>query len=380
MPIYLLFTVCIILATLSTKVNINKKLEYGMLFLFLLFQLVRFPLGTDVIHYRHFFDLMPVNFLQLFKLQGSPIPNNYGYIFSMYFVKVFTNNFSIFLFIYKLVLLILVGKIIYRYSSNALISIILFCGCGLSEVYFFNAFRQLAIMILFFYAYYEYLCKNQYIKYYLMIFLSITFHWMAMSLIFVPIIKLLFDHYFTKKIIYILPILLTLVFHVVFFYNITWIQSFMPGRFINYFVIDEFSLLGILSRLAIFIVVLQCFIFANKEKVTQFEKFGVYLCFLSLLFYIVVMRSSIFSRFSDLISVIEIVLVPNLFMKIEHKYWKKYYYAFLSIVFVNTICVIGDVQYTIDHSLIGYTYKNYPTYFLWQKIPYKELFVYDKYD
>ena len=72
---------------------------------FLMFLAIQFPLGTDIEHYKFFFEQTPMNLLEAMTLKYSVIPNNKGFILLMWLIKNVINNFNVFIFIVKLLIL-----------------------------------------------------------------------------------------------------------------------------------------------------------------------------------------------------------------------------------------------------------------------------------
>ena len=103
MYVYVLFGILSVLSILSVIFDDkrNRKIETIMLFLFLMFLAIQFPLGTDIEHYKFFFEQTPMNLLEAMTLKYSVIPNNKGFILLMWLIKNVINNFNVFIFIVK---------------------------------------------------------------------------------------------------------------------------------------------------------------------------------------------------------------------------------------------------------------------------------------
>ena len=383
MYVYVLFGILSVLSILSVIFDDkrNRKIETIMLFLFLMFLAIQFPLGTDIEHYKFFFEQTPMNLLEAMTLKYSVIPNNKGFILLMWLIKNVINNFNVFIFIVKLLICTVIGYIVYKYSSNYIISMMIILGSGIAEVYMSNAFRQMLAMTVFLFAYYKFLLNDEYLKYYLCSILALSFHWMAAFIFVVPVVKMYYEKFKDNKIFSIfIPCISAIVLYEIETFVIPNFVYLIPGRFQNYFITNDFSLIGLLSRIAILLVVLSGFYHVDKSQVNNKEDFSVYLCFISFLIYVVFARSAIFSRVCDMISIIEIVLIPVL---ISNTLDKNIYRKLITLILeigVNSICLFADVKFIADNSLNNHDLKEYPLYFVWDEINYKEILKDYKYE
>ena len=382
MYLYILFGLLgIITLFLITRKNALRK-KWGILLLaiFLIFLVLRFPIGTDIDSYTFFFHEVSKNPLVAINTDGTALPNNPGFLLLMCFAKNIFDNFNFFIFIFNLINYGIIGYVTFKYSKNYLITMLIILGSGIVEVYMSGVLRQMCIMSIFLFAYYEFLQKNKYILYYLSCLLALSFHWLAFFLFLVPIFKVYFEYIKNIILRYILPIILASGLFVVFTFVVPKYTALIPGRFGMYFNADTFSLIGLLSRIAILGVVLFAYWFADKEKVTEFEKFSVYLCFISFLFYLVFCSSSVFSRLSDMFSIIEIVLVANLIMKIPYKKVIFRVISLILVIGVNAVCLYADVDFVANYSLINHDKMEYPMIWVWDDINFSELFQDWKYE
>ena len=383
MYVYVLFGILSVLSILSVIFDDkrNRKIETIMLFLFLMFLAIQFPLGTDIEHYKFFFEQTPMNLLEAMTLKYSVIPNNKGFILLMWLIKNVINNFNVFIFIVKLLICTVICYIVYKYSSNYIISMMIILGSGIAEVYMSNAFRQMLAMTVFLFAYYKFLLNDEYLKYYLCSILALSFHWMEAFIFVVPVVKMYYENFKDNKIFSIfIPCISAIVLYGIETFVIPNFVYLIPGRFQNYFITNDFSLIGLLSRIAILLVVLSGFYHVDKSQVNNKEDFSVYLCFISFLIYVVFARSAIFSRVCDMISIIEIVLIPVLISNTLDKNIYRKLITLILAIGVNSICLFADVKFIADNSLNNHDLKEYPLYFVWDEINYKELLKDYKYE
>ena len=288
MYVLILYGIISILAFLSIlfEDKKNKKIEIILLILFLLFICLRYPLGTDIDAYELYFRQTPLNIID--ALKGTPYPDNIGYNVFMSIAKNIKDSFNFYILFFNIIMAAIIGYVTYKESRNYILSILIMLGSGIIQIYFCGSLRQMIITAIYFFAYYECLKKGRYFTYYLLIFIAISFHWIALILLFVPIFKLYFEKFKENKLILIgIPVLLTIIANIFALYILPTYRYLIPGRFGMYFDANNFSIMGLISRTVIFACVLMIYMLSNKKKATNFDKFSVYMCFLSLLIYIV---------------------------------------------------------------------------------------------
>lgn len=374
MYVLILYGIASILAFLSIlfENKRNKKIELILLIIFLIFICLRYPLGTDIDAYELYFRQTPLNILD--ALNGTPYPDNIGYNVFMSIAKNIHNSFNFYVLFFNIIMAIILGYITYKESKNYLLSIVIMLGSGIIQIYYGGSLRQMIITAIYFLAYYEFLKKGRYLAYYLLIFIAISFHWIALILLFVPIFKLYYEKFKNNKLILIgIPVLLTIIANIFALYVLPTYRYLIPGRFGMYFDANNFSIMGMLSRIAIFACVLIIYMLSNKKKNTDFDKFSVYMCFLSLLVYIVFSRNADFSRVADLFSVIEIVLTTKLITNID-KEIKYRLFSVLMVIGLNFVLLASDINYIVNGSLKNATITNYPLIWVWEDVNIEELF------
>lgn len=382
MYLYILYGLLAVIALLLIikKNALKKKWEILLFTIFLIFLVLRFPIGTDIDSYTFFFSEVSKNPFIAINTDGTALPNNPGFLLLMCFAKNIFNDFNFFVLVFNLVNVGIIGYVTYKFSKNYFISMLMILGSGIVEVYMAGVLRQMCIMSIFLFAYYEFLQKNKYLLYYLSCLFALSFHWLAFFLFLVPLIKVYFENIKGVILRYIIPSILAASFFWIFTFIVPQYASLIPGRFGMYFNADTFSLIGLLSRIAILFVVLVAYYFANKQKITDFERFSVYLCFISFLFYLVFCSSSVFSRLSDMFSVIEVVLIANLIMKIPYKMLWGRIIALLLVIGVNAVCLYADVDFIANYSIINNNKMEYPLLWVWDDINFRELFQDWKYE
>lgn len=355
--------------SLINKSEKMKKLGLVVFVLSMIFFCLRFPLGTDIDTYNIIYGEAVKDFG--IALKGVPYPDNVGYNVFMSIAKNLNLNFNMYMLYFNIIIGFLLSYIVIKKSDNVLISLVILLGSGIIQSYYVGMLRQMIIMVIFVYAFYYCLANKKYVLYYLLTFVAISFQWIALILLFIPIAKVFYEKT-NKYVKYLLPLVCTVVLFGLVSYVLPQYAYLVPGRFHQYLAADTFSLIGLLSRIAVFMTVLVPYYLCDKTKLTSFDKFSVYMCYLSLLLYIVFSPNAIFSRVSDMISIIEIILVPRLIMLIDKDKLKLMSSALL--IGVNAIFLYTDTTYIARQSLQNKAISEYPLIWIWEDVAFDDLF------
>ena len=371
MYVLLMYGIVSILAVISLLMTDKKykKVELVLFVILMVFFALRFPLGTDIDTYNEIYSNTTNSLISAIK--GIPYPDNIGYNVFMTIAKILNLDFNGYMLYFNVIIGLIIGIVCYKKSDNLLISLVILVGSGIIQVYYSGMLRQMIVMALFLYAYYRYLENNNYFMYYVIVFIAISFQWIALVLLFIPLIKI-FHEKTNGKVRIILPLIATVLLFLVMVYVVPKYAYLVPGRFGQYLHADVFSPIGLVSRIIVLFGVIIPFIFADRDELSSFDVFSVYLCYISLLIYIVLSQNAIFSRVSDMISIIEIILVPKLISNISNK--NKSIISALLIISINFIFLFSDIHYIANQSLKNISLKEYPLIYVWEDINYQELF------
>ena len=371
MYVLLMYGIISILAIISLFMNDrrNRKIESFIFVLLMVFFALRFPLGTDIDTYNEIYSNTTNSLISAIK--GIPYPDNIGYNVFMTIAKILNLDFNGYMLYFNVIIGLIIGIVCYKKSDNLLISLVILVGSGIIQVYYSGMLRQMIVMALFLYAYYRYLENNNYFMYYAIVFIAISFQWIALVLLFIPLVKIFFDNT-NGKVRIILPLIATVLLFFVMVYIVPKYAYLVPGRFGQYLYANVFSPIGLVSRIIVLFGVIVPFIFADRDELSSFDIFSVYLCYISLLIYIVLSQNAIFSRVSDMISIIEIILVPKLISNISNK--NKSIISALLTISINFIFLFSDIHYIANQSLKNISLKEYPLIYVWEDINYQELF------
>ena len=371
MYVLLMYGIVSILAVISLLMTDKKykKVELVLFVILMVFFALRFPLGTDIDTYNEIYSNTTNSLISAIK--GIPYPDNIGYNVFMTIAKILNLDFNGYMLYFNVIIGLIIGIVCYKKSDNLLISLVILVGSGIIQVYYSGMLRQMIVMALFLYAYYRYLENNNYFMYYVIVFIAISFQWIALVLLFIPLIKI-FHEKTNGKVRIILPLIATVLLFLVMVYVVPKYAYLVPGRFGQYLHADVFSPIGLISRIIVLFGVIIPFIFADRDELSSFDVFSVYLCYISLLIYIVLSQNAIFSRVSDMISIIEIILVPKLISNISNK--NKSIISALLTISINFIFLFSDIHYIANQSLKNISLKEYPLIYVWEDINYQELF------
>ena len=371
MYVLLMYGIVSILAVISLLMTDKKykKVELVLFVILMVFFALRFPLGTDIDTYNEIYSNTTNSLISAIK--GIPYPDNIGYNVFMTIAKILNLDFNGYMLYFNVIIGLIIGIVCYKKSDNLLISLVILVGSGIIQVYYSGMLRQMIVMALFLYAYYRYLENNNYFMYYAIVFIAISFQWIALVLLFIPLVKIFFDNT-NGKVRIILPLIATVLLFFVMVYIVPKYAYLVPGRFGQYLHADVFSPIGLVSRIIVLFGVIIPFIFADRDELSSFDVFSVYLCYISLLIYIVLSQNAIFSRVSDMISIIEIILVPKLISNISNK--NKSIISALLTISINFIFLFSDIHYIANQSLKNISLKEYPLIYVWEDINYQELF------
>ena len=371
MYVLLMYGIVSILAVISLLMTDKKykKVELVLFVILMVFFALRFPLGTDIDTYNEIYSNTTNSLISAIK--GIPYPDNIGYNVFMTIAKILNLDFNGYMLYFNVIIGLIIGIVCYKKSDNLLISLVILVGSGIIQVYYSGMLRQMIVMALFLYAYYRYLENNNYFMYYVIVFIAISFQWIALVLLFIPLIKI-FHEKTNGKVRIILPLIATVLLFLVMVYVVPKYAYLVPGRFGQYLHADVFSPIGLVSRIIVLFGVIIPFIFADRDELSSFDVFSVYLCYISLLIYIVLSQNAIFSRVSDMISIIEIILVPKLISNISNK--NKSIISALLTISINFIFLFSDIHYIANQSLKNISLKEYPLIYVWDDINYQELF------
>lgn len=372
MLIYLLLAIYL-LAKLQKKVYIPKSVDYAIVGLLALVFLFRYNLGIDFnIYYGTFRDITsPFGDAMHFHML-----RNVGFNCIVYLCKLFTNEYRYFVLFSNLLLLVLCGYPILRYSKNVVLSMTLFVGSGILEIYYGSGLRQMFAMAIFFFAYYVFLQHRKYLWYEVACLVGFTFHETILPALILPLIYMKIDWIKAHAKALFLGslvigfLVLALTSYVLPIFVIRIVPTLPPFWHMLYYFSEgnQISLMGVLMEV-VFLVVILLLYWANDDKKDPFLYLGVVVTWLSVLLYFSLCTHSIVSRMADFYQSIFLILIPNLIENISDT--KKKVIGLVGVLILNGYLLHADLTYKIkrmDETFhFGFGYRDYPYVTVFEK-------------
>jgi len=263
MTVYLLFLLYVFIVNFifNPKIKKEKKIAIFLscLGLFLLQALRKDTVGIDLQGYKNFFyTISSLSYKE--NLLNNPFKLEYGYIIFNKALSFFSTDFKIVIFSTALILSIILGYFVYKYSEVPLTSFLLFFGLGLF-VFSFSGLRQVLAIAFTILAFDKYVNK----KYFLcLIWIGIAFFFHKSAIIFLIIFPLNFIKINVKSLYIIIPIMVLIILKAKSL-MILFIRLILPD-YLHYVTSEHsFGYLGLfLSVTYIF-----CLLFSYRKKEEQ---------------------------------------------------------------------------------------------------------------
>lgn len=172
--IFTLLISILVFYNIFNEKKINKILLVFIIFIFIIFDGLRWETGTDWENYKYSFDnALDINFN--FEI---------GYSFYIYLFRNITDNYSIFLLSTSLLFYSIIFYKIFIFSNKSFFSIFFLIG---TLPWYSGAIRQMISLIFFLFAI-DYCIKRNYLKFITFVFIGITFHTLMFLNIFMYLI------------------------------------------------------------------------------------------------------------------------------------------------------------------------------------------------
>lgn len=273
--------------------------------------------GVDTEQYvRNYKVISSLDFSELSSLRYE-----LGFSYLCKILSNFSENPQILIIVTSIFINISVLRFIYKNSDNVLLSTILYVIMNFYFSYM-NIMRQAIAVSIILWAY-EYLKKRRYIPFIILVILATMFHFSAiLAIIFIVLKELKFN----KKFIYIMLILSLLSFcfgrqFFIFLCKLSpRLNDYLAGEFSgsNYF--------GALIEAIIYIIIFFVGIFIIKKEDEEIfmdksnkENLLIGIVGLTCILLVLVMKVSIFNRFSPYFSIFTIIWIPNILSKIKRR-------------------------------------------------------------
>lgn len=356
--LYLILYILLSLISIYTVIK-NKESKFINILILMIWIMITisFPIGRDLDSYVYIFNRVssPIGDALQYHMQ-----RNIGFNVLLYYSKQIYNNYIFFRIVFNVIVVSLCTYTIFKCSNNKLVSTILFFASGTYIIYYGSGIRQMIAMAIFFFTYFNFLLKNKYLLYFISSCVVMLFHEVGVVCFAVLIIYILKDFIYKHiKILLPLSIITSVILFVLCCYIMPEVYEIIQANsvfthMLIYFSNIEIDKFGILLRI-IFILFDLCLFLLSKPN--EKEKF----MFLTIIFvfflYISLSGFSISSRIYDFIAIIELIMIPNLIIKID----KLRYRALCLVVLLgmNFILLINDINISCgsnNYSIFSYPY------------------------
>lgn len=294
---YLYLTIFIgIIGLLDVYIKKIKPFFYVTSFLVILFCSLHYGVGFDFFSYELIYG-------SIGEFEYSDIKGEYGFLFLFDCLKTLGFSYEYARILILLCINILFVGFINRYSSNKILSQFL-----LFTFYFtflFSALRQGLALSIFFCFGLNFLLKEKYIYFYILVLLISTIHVSAVILLLIPL-YLKFNDFFKNKELLII--------------SVVFVLSIFSGIIVNKYISDysetKFNIMGSAFRIAIFFVIYllgKDNFKGNDYKFFQIYVLGFYIYLLFISFDLIATRLFVYFK------ILDIILLVRLLSYYKHK-------------------------------------------------------------
>lgn len=292
-----------------------------------------YTIGNDTIMYMNGFNRIAAHGID--SLKSSHF--EFGYNYLVLFATSVGMNFNTFLFVLSLIMNIGVGVFIYKYSKRPMISFILFI---LLRLFFceMNIMREFLAIVIFLSSM-RFIEERKFVKFLFVIVFASFFH---SSALFTIAIYFLYNFRFTplKKVTFAVATVVACIF----LYNILTYITQMLGIYGGY--VDDYFGSNRVANVVMSVISIVIYLFfktiqkkysdsEQKLDETQKRRLAFYgnVLFFSIIFNIIAIRISIFSRLSLYYQVFNIVAIPNIIQLIPNPKKRALWYIIIFICF-----------------------------------------------
>ena len=349
-----LFLAAAVLFELMFPGRRSAKREWILYALIAGFFLIRFSLGQDTESYYWIFTHV-TNPVQ--DAITSHMMRNITFTAFSFVIKLLFREYRWFVLCSNLLILGVCTWVTAKHSPYPLLSLMLFTGSGVLEVYYGSGLRQGMAMALFLFAYYRFLPKKQYLWYELFVLLAIGCQEAAVIALPVPLLMKLKGPFRNHPVRTALAMLGAGVLFVAVTYNgAVAVEHFFIDRYgfapswthvLAYFHDREFSIVGIAMETVFVIGIMVLYLAGESEKDDAFLPFEMLTFICSVAAYYAMSMYPLMSRCSDLIQIIMLGLVPKLFFRLRTRPLKAA--AWLGVVMLNGVLLFVDLREKCRH-------------------------------
>lgn len=292
----------------------------------------RFGGGIDYFAYFGIYLSAPGDFSTMLYEISHGIRIEPLYLFIMVLAKQVGLTFPLFASAVSFFVLLFFFKTIRRASLIPLLSMVMFFG-NAYLVYAESALRQGIALCFFLYGFCRFYKKGMTLHYEFCVLLAFLFHNSAVILFFVPLIRYISFKSLTSP-VFILPMTIFLIFS-------SFAIPKVMGVVIEYVLVryagyeeQSFFIYALILR-AMNLVIVLYLVSKVHDRLSEFDEFAIKVYIIGLLLYFLVSQISILSRLTEYFTVLEVIIVPNLIVKLPQKNFRwalKFFFLLVSFV------------------------------------------------
>ena len=341
----------ILLYDMKTERIRNTKAERIIYAALVVFFVIRFSLGPDSGIYAQLFNRTVHPFQEAFT---SHMSRNLLYTLLSFSAKKLFGEYRWLVFLQNVLILGGCSYVIFKYSKHKLLSLLLFIGGGMLEVFYGSGVRQGLAMTIFLVSFYQFLPKKQYLFYMLGCLAAFGFQEIALIALFVPFVYHFLGLFHKKPVKFIIvTTVISLLFFLVIRYFARDFAYYITGKYgvapvwthvIAYLRFQQFSILGFGMECVFGVGILLMYWLADREKLDDFTVFSLLVFLFSVFIYIAFACYDIMSRVSDFIQIIMLILIPALLDAIPKN---KKLPVLSGIILLNGFLLYADVSATV---------------------------------
>ena len=348
----------------------DKKPEWIIYALIAVFFGIRFSLGPDTAVYCRVFNIVE-NPIQ--EAMTSHVERNILYSFLSLFCKRAFGEFRWLVLVQNVLILGGCSFIIYKHSKNKLMSLLLFIGSGMLEVFYGSGVRQALAMTIYFVGFYCFLPQKKILRYELCCLLAFGFQEIALVAAVVPFVYLMVGLFKKKPVVFIIVTFLLALSLTMFvktkLYDWSWHITETYGtapvwtHVIAYLRFHNFSVLGFGMECVFGVILWMLYFFSDRSKHNDFTIFSILVFWFSVLFYVAFAMYDLMSRVTDFLQIVQLVVIPVLIESTPDL--RKKTLAFLAVFALNGFLLYVDStvnlrriseQFGHEYTLMEYPY------------------------
>ncbi len=344
--IYLMLSCFVCLERLE-KIKVNRTIKVAVFVLVALFFMFRFNLGPDLETYIYIFKRVssPIKDSFVYHLQ-----RNVGFNIWVFYIKRIFGNYQALMLLNNLVVIAVFSYIVLKYSKNIWVSLLIFIGSGVLEIYYSSAIRQMLAMTIFFYAFYEKFQFKKYGQYLLLCFVALLFHESVLPTLFLPLLLKTNETFqVNRKKYFLIAAIFTFVGFIFNVFVLPGLASFVgissPIQHVNSYFVSKQTSISLLGFAMEIVIGVGCYwlYMLQEQKDDEFLVLQLQVILVSIFIYIAFAKYPIVSRVCDLIQMLLIIFIPNVLAGIQNK--KKATICLTFVLIFNLFLLVADLRF-----------------------------------